>query len=140
MRAFKSEGNNYELGLIGNGVEISGQVIFNERLQVDGKITGKIYSEHGVLIVGESGRIEAQVDVGTCVVHGFVQGDVGARTKIEIHRTGRMQGDLVTPALVIEEGGVLNGLVKMGHDTEVPRQIPELVTGEGKEFRKMKGL
>ena len=140
MRAFKSEGNNYELGLIGNGVEISGQVVFNERLQVDGRITGKIYSEHGILIVGETGRIEAQVDTGTCVIHGLVQGDVSARSRIEVHRTGRMQGDVVTPALIIEEGAVLNGVVKMGREAQEPRQIPEVVTGEGKELRKMKGL
>jgi len=134
----KSDSGSSDFGWIGQGVVVSGQISFNDRLQVDGKVTGKVESGNGILIVGEGGIIEAQVDVGVCVVHGTVNGDLSAKTRIEIHRTGRIQGDLVTPALLIEEGGTLNGAVKMTHE-ESRRAAPDFLSEEAKERHRIKG-
>src|SRR5260370_39550486 len=92
----KSDAGSSDFGWVGQGVAISGQVSFTDRLQVDGKVTGKLISESGILIVGEAGNIEAQIDVGICVIHGTVNGDLSAKTRIEIHRTGKVHGDIVT--------------------------------------------
>ncbi|HEY6332428.1 MAG TPA: polymer-forming cytoskeletal protein, partial [Blastocatellia bacterium] len=46
-------------GSIGRGVEVSGQIKFQERLQVDGRVTGKVASTNGALIIGEEGNIMA---------------------------------------------------------------------------------
>jgi len=113
MKAFKADNGGADLGFSGQGIEISGQVQFNDRLQVDGKITGKVTSESGVLTIGESGLIEAQVEVGTCIVYGRIEGDLSSSTRIEIRKTGRVHGDIITPSLLIEEGAILNGMVKM---------------------------
>lgn len=100
-------------GWISKSVEISGDVNFTDKLQVDGKVTGKLYSEKGTLIIGESGNIEAQIDVGTCIIHGTINGNVKARTRVEVHRTGKLTGDITTPALVMAEGAFCNGNIKM---------------------------
>jgi cytoskeletal protein CcmA (bactofilin family) len=139
MKLMKSDSGSSDFGWIGQGVEISGQVSFTDRLQVDGKVTGKLISESGVLIVGEAGNIEAQVDVGICVIHGTVNGDMSAKTRIEIHRTGRVHGDIATPALLIEEGGSLNGAVKMTQD-ESRRAAPNFLSEEPKEKHRIKGV
>lgn len=116
MKLVKSEPGSSDLGLIGRGMEVKGDITFADRLQVDGKTNGKVTSESGTLIVGESGNVEAQVDVGVCVVHGSVHGNLVARSKLEIRRTGRVHGDVITPVLLVEEGAVFNGAIRMSQD------------------------
>ncbi|HKV38450.1 MAG TPA: polymer-forming cytoskeletal protein [Blastocatellia bacterium] len=135
MRQPKSD----DYAIIGQGVEVSGQILFSNQLNVDGKVTGKITSETGVLTVGETGEVEAQVDIGVCKIDGTVHGDISARTRIEIHRTGKVHGDLVTPALLIEEGAEFNGAVKMSHEEPGRVTGPELVLDEVTDKRKIKG-
>jgi cytoskeletal protein CcmA (bactofilin family) len=113
MKLVKSEPSNSDFGWIGRGIEVKGDITFADRLQVDGKSIGKLTSDSGTLIIGESGQIEAQIDVGVCVVHGTVQGNLIARSKLEIRRTGRVHGDVVTPVLLVEEGAVFNGAIRM---------------------------
>jgi cytoskeletal protein CcmA (bactofilin family) len=113
MKLVKSEPSNSDFGWIGRGIEVKGDITFADRLQVDGKTIGKLTSDSGTLIIGESGQIEAQIDVGVCVVHGSVQGSLIARSKLEIRRTGRVHGDVITPVLLVEEGAVFNGAIRM---------------------------
>jgi len=116
MKLVKNESTNSDFGLIGRGIEVNGDIFFADRLQVDGKTHGKLTSENGTLIIGESGQIEAQIDVGVCVVHGSVRGNLVARSKLEIRRTGRVQGDVVTPVLLVEEGATFNGAIRMSQE------------------------
>jgi cytoskeletal protein CcmA (bactofilin family) len=120
----KAESGGSDMGLIGRGIEVSGDIFFSDQLRVDGKVEGKISSESGTLVIGESGRIEAEVDVGTCVIQGALHGNLIARTKVEMHRSGRVHGDLITPVLVVEEGAVFNGAIKMGQESN--RKLEEV--------------
>ena len=117
MKLVKGESNNSDFGWIGRGIEVKGDISFADRLQVDGKSTGKLTSESGTLIIGESGQLEAQVDVGVCVVHGEVRGNIIARSKLEIRRTGRVHGDVLTPVLLVEEGAAFNGAIRMSQES-----------------------
>jgi len=116
MKLVKSEPSNSDFGWIGRGIEVKGDITFADRLQVDGKTNGKVTSDSGTLIVGESGQVEAQIDVGVCVVHGSVHGNLIARSKLEIRRTGRVHGDVITPVLLVEEGAVFNGAIRMSQE------------------------
>src|SRR5213593_2368270 len=80
-------------GFLAEGTEIHGEVRFREVLRVDGKITGKVISEKE-LVVGETGEVEAEVDVGTLSVSGKVTGTMHVKEKVEIHPKGRVVGDL----------------------------------------------
>lgn len=117
MKLVKGESNNSDFGWIGRGIEVKGDISFADRLQVDGKSSGKLTSESGTLIIGESGQLEAQVDVGVCVVHGEVRGNIIARSKLEIRRTGRVHGDVLTPVLLVEEGAAFNGAIRMSQES-----------------------
>jgi cytoskeletal protein CcmA (bactofilin family) len=127
----KSESGGSDMGIIGRGIEVSGDIFFSEHLHVFGKVDGKIASDSGTLTVGESGRLEAQVDVGTCIIQGAVHGNVIAKTKVEIHRTGRVHGDVSTPVLLVEEGGVFNGAIKMGQENSNRKleEVPPVKAG-----------
>ena len=101
-------------GFLAEGTEIHGEVRFHDVLRVDGKITGKVISEKE-LVVGESGEVEADVEVGVLSVSGKVTGTIHVREKLEIHPTGRVLGDvtLEKPNLVIHEGGIFEGNIDM---------------------------
>jgi cytoskeletal protein CcmA (bactofilin family) len=127
MKLVKGENGKSELGWIGHGIKITGDISFSDRLQVDGRVSGKITSESGTLIIGESGQLAAKIDVGVCVVHGALDGNLIARTKVEIRRTGRIVGDVMTPVLIVEEGAIFNGAIKMGQEVSGNRGVLEEV-------------
>lgn len=129
MKLVKGDSGSSDFGLIGRGIEITGDIVFADRLQVDGKVTGKIASESGSIVIGESGHIEAQVDVGVCVIHGALHGNLIARSKVEIRKSGRVHGDVITPVLLVEEGAVFNGAIKMGQEA-ASRMLEEVLTDD----------
>jgi cytoskeletal protein CcmA (bactofilin family) len=129
MKLVKGDSGSSDFGLIGRGIEVTGDIVFADRLHVDGKVSGKISSESGTLVIGETGQVEAQLNVGICVVHGALYGDLVARSKVEMRKTGRVHGDVITPVLLVEEGAVFNGGIKMGQEAagrlleEVPASL-----------------
>lgn len=133
MKLGKADSNNADFGLVGQGIEVNGDVVFADQLHIYGKVTGKLASKSGTLVVGETGDLDAQVDVGVCVIHGTFKGNVTARTKLEIKRTGRVTGDVVTPVLLVEEGAVFNGVIRMGQ--EASGRILEEVPAPGEAPR-----
>jgi cytoskeletal protein CcmA (bactofilin family) len=130
MKLVKGENGNSEFGWIGRGIEITGDIAFSDRLQVDGKVSGKITSDGGTLIIGETGELEARIDVGVCVIHGVVNGNLNARSKVEVRRTARVHGDMMTPMLLVEEGSVFNGVIKMGQEASANRVLEEVLPAD----------
>jgi len=136
MKLVKDNTSDNISGLLGKGVEVKGDIVFADRLQVEGKVVGKLISEKGTLVIGETGRVEAQVEVGICVIHGTLNGNVDAKSRVEIRKTSRVNGDLTTPVMLIEEGAVFNGNIGMGQKANVvegirPKESDEKLRAKG---------
>lgn len=106
-------------GFLDRGTEITGELRFRDLMRIDGKFKGKIQSTN-TLIVGETGEVDAEIDVGTLSVSGRVEGTLKAQIKIEIHNKGKVYGTLISPCLVIEEGALFQGKCEM--EPAVPAQ------------------
>jgi cytoskeletal protein CcmA (bactofilin family) len=98
---------------LGEGTDINGEVKFSEIMRVDASISGTITSDSGSLLVMEKGRIKATIQAGSVEVSGIVEGTITAKTSVKIHSTGRVYGDIYTPALIIEHGAVFDGKCHM---------------------------
>src|SRR5262245_5760994 len=98
---------------MGGGVEITGEVRLSEIMRVDSTISGNIFSDSGSLLIMEKGYIKATVQAGVVEVSGIVEGTITAKTSVKIHSTGRVYGDIYTPALMIEHGAVFDGKCHM---------------------------
>lgn len=98
---------------IDQGSEFEGKLSFRDTVRIDGTFTGEITSEN-TLIVGESGKIHATIKSVCVVVSGLVDGDIQASSQIVLHKSAVVNGDLVAPNIVMEEGAQLNGNVRMG--------------------------
>jgi cytoskeletal protein CcmA (bactofilin family) len=57
-------------------------------------------------------------------IAGTVRGDVVARGRLEITKTGRLEGDAVAESLSVQEGGVHYGLLQVYPDGLPERPPP----------------
>ena len=99
-------------GFIDRDTEIIGDMKFKENFRIDGVFKGKILSGIG-LIIGETGEVEADIDVSNMTINGRVKGTIKAKDRIEIFSKGRVIGTVTTPKLVIEEGAFFQGACQM---------------------------
>ena len=97
---------------LGKQTLFEGKMTFEGVFRLDGKFEGEIF-ESGTLIVGETASIKGKVGLDTIIINGLVEGDVHAKTRVEIHSTGKVYGTLFTPVLTVNEGGILEGHCKM---------------------------
>ena len=137
MNLVKNDRKSPDYGLIGQGIKVSGDINFADQLQVEGNVVGKITSAGGTLVIGETGELEAQIDVGICVIHGSLYGDLIAKSRVEIRKSGKVHGDVITPILLVEEGAVFNGAIKMGQETST-RKLEEIPSGDVESDTKRK--
>lgn len=91
------------------GVEITGEVKFTDAMKVETKISGRVVSDSGSLVVGEKGHLQATIEVGSVEVLGTVEGTIMAKYKVQIRAGGRVTGDIFTADLNIEHGAYFEG-------------------------------
>jgi cytoskeletal protein CcmA (bactofilin family) len=98
--------------ILGRGSEFEGKLQFEGTLRIEGVYSGEIHSD-SVLVVGEGAKVSAEVNVGTIIINGEVNGNVHAKQGVEIRNPGRLVGNVHTPSLIIEKGVVFDGNCKM---------------------------
>jgi cytoskeletal protein CcmA (bactofilin family) len=100
-------------GFVGSGTVITGEASFKSMLRVDGRFSGRISSAGGALIVGAGGQVDANIEVAVATIHGVVNGDIIASDRIELGRAAKLNGNIQTPSLMIEQGAIFEGSCKM---------------------------
>ncbi len=96
-------------GFIGSGTVLTGETTFQAMLRVDGHLTGRVSSEDGTLIMGSTGRIDANIQVAAATINGTVNGDIVATERLELGRTAHVVGNIQTPRLLMDDGAILEG-------------------------------
>lgn len=109
---FKKENADEILSILGDGVEFQGELSFAHGIRVDGIVKGRIRSE-SCLVIGPKGKVEADVAIRRVSIHGEFRGVIQASDRVEIHREGKVYGDLSTPCLIIEAGALFEGKCNM---------------------------
>ena len=98
--------------VIGAGIAVKGSLSGSGGVRIEGAFEGEI-ALRGLLVIGESGRVTCEhVRANTIIVAGAVRGDITAE-KLEIRKTGRVWGNVVTAAFATEEGAFLRGQIRM---------------------------
>ncbi len=99
--------------LLGAGSEFEGKLTFQGSVHIDGKFKGEIFTSDD-LNVGQSAKLQAEISVGSIVVHGEINGNIKAKTLVELETTARVFGTIETPALIVKKGALFEGSTKMG--------------------------
>ena len=103
---------------LGADALFKGTLSFEGTVRIDGKFEG-VVSTKDILVIGETGDVQADVEVGTLVCKGNLRGTVVASKKIEMHPASKITGNVQTPAVSIQLGAVLDGHLNMtGRESE----------------------
>jgi cytoskeletal protein CcmA (bactofilin family) len=98
--------------LIGQHIEITGDIRFSGGLHVDGTIKGNVIASSEadtVLTVSEHGRIEGEVRVPNIALNGIVVGDVHASERVELAAKARVTGNVFYNLFEMAMGAEVNG-------------------------------
>jgi cytoskeletal protein CcmA (bactofilin family) len=92
---------------------VTGEANFKAMMRVDGHLSGRVSSSSGTLIVGANGKVDANIEVAVAVIHGTINGDIIATQRLELGRAAKVNGNIQTPSLIIEQGAMFEGSCKM---------------------------
>ena len=115
--------NNNSKNVLNSDVELKGILKFSGELTFDGKLEGDISSD-GALNLGDNAVLKGNLDVGTVVVRGKINGNIIAKEKIEIKAKAELFGDIRSPKLVIEEGVTFVGKTEVNPNKVAPTPQP----------------
>ncbi|MBI1820215.1 MAG: polymer-forming cytoskeletal protein [Nitrospirae bacterium] len=119
------------IAFLGKGTSFKGVITYDGTVRIDGNVDGEIITK-GSLVVGESAEIKAEIEVGSLVCGGSINGNIVAFEKIQLIAPAIVTGTIKTPILVIEEGVRFNGTVDMGKSPShaAPENHPTEKEGE----------
>ena len=92
-------------------------------LRVDGKLEGSVDNARQV-IVGEGGKIIGDVTGQNVVCGGDIEGNVCAEM-VEVLAKASVKGDIRAQKMIVEEGGRIEGLCKIGGEKSAEDDVKE---------------
>jgi cytoskeletal protein CcmA (bactofilin family) len=136
----KRERNDEIRTILAEGAEFNGELSFTHGLRVDGVVRGKVKSD-ACLFIGPGGKVEAEVSIRRAMINGEFRGAIHAVDRVEIHREGRVYGDLYTPCLIIEAGATFDGKCNMSDEkaAALDQDRPKQAMDRGAEPAKIPG-
>lgn len=112
-RSPREEGDRGTMANIGKSITIKGNVIGDEDTVIEGRVEGHIELKNHHLTVGPNGDVKGEISAKQVTIVGRVTGNVTAAERVELCDSGRLEGDLVSPRLLVQEGAEVNGNVQM---------------------------
>ncbi len=110
--------------MIGKSLKIKGAITGREDLYIDGEVEGTIELVENSLTVGPNGNVNADVTARDITVLGRLTGNVKAGDRIEIRKTGSLEGDLSTTRIAIEDGAVFRGSIDITKPEQGSKSSP----------------
>jgi cytoskeletal protein CcmA (bactofilin family) len=98
-----------QVAWIGQSVTIEGKIVSSQDIRIDGHVQGTIEVGQHEVVLGAGSEVKATLNARSVIVGGTLTGDVTAAERVQIQSTGVVLGDVVTPRLIIHDGGQLCG-------------------------------
>jgi cytoskeletal protein CcmA (bactofilin family) len=102
--------NNHTL--ISRATRVNGDLHFTGELQIEGKVTGNIYSDDekdAKLVIADTGVIEGEVRVPVVIVNGKVIGNIHSSKHLELAAKANVTGTVHYSSIQMVKGSQLNG-------------------------------
>ena len=112
-----AEVTNESISLLHKEDRLEGTLEVAGKFRIESEVKGTVRCKNE-LIVGDSARIEGEVEATIVIVAGKISGNVHGTERVEILPSGAVEGDVHTPSLVIQLGGVLEGRCHMRGQTK----------------------
>ncbi len=112
------------LSIIGTGMRVVGDITADGVVKIEGTVVGTVRALRQVL-VGKGGEVEGDVISREAIIGGEVRGSIRADERIEIQSTSVVHGDVAAKRLLVQEGGEINGVVRMGESALQEEAVPK---------------
>ena len=128
---------NGEVTIVGAGARLEGNVVSAGNLRIDGQVKGQINADGDVVLSPQS-QVEADIRSQNVSVAGRFKGNILVKGKAHLARGGRIDGNITSKTLVVEEGGIFHGQSNMdagpgSPSTQAAQQSSGAAAKEGEE-------
>ena len=96
---------------IGPTLIIKGDVTSNEDITIHGTLVGTLKMQGGAVMVAPHGKVEAVAEGANLTIHGEFTGDIKATERVELTNRANVEGKIVSPVVVLQDGAVFNGKI-----------------------------
>jgi cytoskeletal protein CcmA (bactofilin family) len=96
---------------IGPTLIIKGALTSEEDITIHGKLVGDLLMQKGTVMIAPHANVEATAAGAKLTIHGTFSGEIAATERIELTQTANVQGKIVSPAVVVQDGAVFNGSI-----------------------------
>jgi cytoskeletal protein CcmA (bactofilin family) len=97
--------------VLGSSATLRGDLKSQGNIRLDGTFEGTLQIDGNVL-VGETGKITADINAKNVSIAGAVRGNVSGK-KVQLLRTARVWGDISASSISTEEGAFIEGKITM---------------------------
>ena len=99
--------------MIGPSIVIDGKISGDEDLIIEGTVEGSVDLPNQDVVIGQSGRVKADVQGKIVHIEGKIEGDIKGVEQVIISNSGNVRGNLVAPRVTLEDGAVVKGSIDM---------------------------
>lgn len=105
--------------IIGENSFFEGKFMVNGGIRIDGKFEGEMLKVSHVTI-GVKGKVRSNISALSVVVEGVLIGNIDAKVRVILLPTSRVYGDITTPEIIIQQGVIFEGKIKIAQDKNLP--------------------
>jgi cytoskeletal protein CcmA (bactofilin family) len=106
-----------QINLVGEGTVFEGTLNADSDVRASGRVVGTLDVD-GKAIVAKGGAVEGELIATNADVAGHVQGEIRVEELLVLKSSARVDGNITTDRLVVEEGAVFTGECAMGEAAE----------------------
>lgn len=103
------------------GTVADGDLHFSENVKFDGRLTGDLHCD-GDVVIGEPAVIAGNITAQNVMISGSVTGNVTVAGQFCLTKTGRLRGNVQAVSLLVEEGGIMQGMSESRRQTAEPAE------------------
>ncbi len=104
--------------VIGEGSVFEGKFMVDGGIRIDGKFEGEVLKVSHVMI-GVKGRVKSNISALSVIVEGVLIGNIDAKVRVMLLPTSRVYGDITTPELIVHQGVIFEGKIKIVPDKSI---------------------
>jgi cytoskeletal protein CcmA (bactofilin family) len=109
--------------VIGADAKFKGELSFDKGVRIEGTFDGQISSK-GALHVAEGAKVTANIEAANIRVEGECKGNLVVSEKLHLLPTAKLEGDLRTNRLEINDGAIFIGNVVVGQQAAQAARRP----------------
>ncbi len=107
------------LSIVAAEVRVEGTLSTTGVIRIEGIVIGGVQAER-LVVVAKGGIVEGDIHTPEAVLSGKVIGSVLGHERVELQPSAVLEGNITTPRLVVHEGAVVRGRIRMGTQKVAP--------------------